>query len=52
MNRKTLIALAILSMFAASNSAVYADEEKQDAEKPQLIADEEKQDAEKPQLVA
>ena len=52
MNRKTLLALALASAFALSNSAAFADDEKKETEKPQLIADEDKKDAEKPQLVA
>jgi hypothetical protein len=52
MNRKTILALALASAFGLSTFAAYADEEKKETEKPQLIADDEKKDTEKPQLIA
>ena len=38
MNRKTLLALALASAFAFSNSVVYAEDEKSEAPKPELTA--------------
>ena len=38
MNRKTLISLALVSAFAISNSLVYAQDEKQEAPKPEFTA--------------
>ncbi|MEK6591495.1 MAG: hypothetical protein AABZ67_00290 [Pseudomonadota bacterium] len=52
MNRKTLLALALTGVYAFSTAAVYAEDEKKETEKPQLVAEDEKKDAEKPQLVA
>jgi len=52
MNRNTLLALAVASAFGLSSFVAYADDEKKDAEKPQVTADDEKKDAEKPQLIA
>jgi len=52
MNRKTILALAIASAFGLSSFAAYADDEKKETEKPQLVAEDEKKDEQKPQLVA
>jgi len=38
MNRKTLLALALASAFAASTAAVYADEDKKEAPKPEFTS--------------
>jgi len=38
MNSKTLLAFALASAFTLSNSAVYADDGKTDAPKPELTA--------------
>jgi hypothetical protein len=45
MNRKTLLAIALASAFGLSTVAAYADDEKQETEKPQLIAEDDKKDS-------
>ncbi len=54
MNHKTILALALASVFALSTTGSYAQsDEKQEAPKPELIAQsDEKQEAPKPELIA
>jgi len=52
MNRKTVLALALASAFGVSNSAVYADDEKKETQKPQVIAEDEKKETKKPELIS
>ena len=53
MNRKTILALALASAFGLSSFAAYAEDEKKETEKPQVVAeDEQKKDSPFPQLLA
>jgi len=52
MNRKTVLALALASAFGLSTFAAFADDEKKDEKKPQVVAEDEKKDEQKPQLIA
>ena len=52
MNRKTVLALALASAFALSTSAVYADDEKTETEKPQLVAEGDEKETTKPEVIA
>jgi hypothetical protein len=46
MNRKTVLALALASAFGLSTFAAFADDEKKDEKKPQVVAEDEKKDGE------
>lgn len=52
MFNKSILAIALASVFALTTSFAYADEEKKDAEKPQLVSEGDEKDAEKPQLIS
>jgi heat shock protein HspQ len=53
MNRKTILALALASAFGLSAFSAYAEDEKKETEKPQVVAeDEQKKDSPFPQLIA
>ena len=52
MNRKTVLALALASAFGLSTFAAYADEDKKETEKPQLVAEGDEKETSKPELIA
>lgn len=53
MNRKMLLALSLAGVFALPQTAVFADDGKQEAPKPELIAEgEEKPTQPAPELIA
>ncbi|MGH8662598.1 MAG: hypothetical protein ACREUB_12700 [Burkholderiales bacterium] len=52
MKRKLLMAVALASAFGLSNFAAYADDEKKETEKPELIAEDDKKEVPKPELIA
>ena len=53
MFNKSILAVALASVFAMTTTMTYADdEEKKETEKPQLISQSEEKEAEKPQLIS
>jgi len=56
MNRKTILALALASVFAASTSAVFAQSDEQEPKKPEqpqlIVADGDEKETSKPELIA